>query len=245
MIRTPGVVMSRFKPVQPKKISDQVFEQLRDMIFRGQLKPLDQLPPERELAEQMGVSRPTVRNAVSRLVSLGLVEQRQGQGTFVANHHDGGERNPLGLMIKGQALSLNELLEVRLGLECNSAVLAARRANEEDIVLLEKSLAQMHSQIRAGGLGSGEDVYFHMRIAYATKNPLQVQLMKHFYDYMAVGIHENLQILYQDLVNVDLVHSQHERVLVAIKAHDTHAAFDYMRSHINFVIDYFENLKED
>ncbi|MCB2227709.1 MAG: FadR family transcriptional regulator [Desulfarculaceae bacterium] len=236
--------MSRFKPVQPKKISDQVFEQLRDMIFRGQLKPLDQLPPERELALQMGVSRPTVRNAVSRLVSLGLVEQRQGQGTFVANHHEGLERNPLGLMIEGQSLSLTELLEVRLGLECNSAVLAARRANEEDIVLLERSLAEMNAQIKKGGLGSSEDVYFHMRIAYATKNRLQVQLMKHFYDYMAAGIRENLQILYQDLVNVDLVHLQHERVLAAIKAHDTHAAFDYMRSHINFVIDYFENLKE-
>jgi len=237
--------MSRFKPVQPKKISDQVFEQLRDMIFRGQLKPLDQLPPERDLAQQMGVSRPTVRNAVGRLVSLGLVEQRQGHGTFVANHHNGGQSNPLVLMIEGQSVSLPQLLEVRLGLECNSAVLAARRANDEDIALLERSLAQMSDQIKKGGLGSSEDVYFHMRIAYASKNPLQVQLMKHFYDYMAVGIRENLQILYQDVVNVDLVHLQHERVLSAIKDHDTHAAFDYMRSHINFVIDYFENLTED
>ncbi len=235
--------MSRFKQVQPKKISDQVFEQLRDMIFRGQLKPGDRLPPERDLALEMGVSRPTVRNAVGRLVSLGLVEQRQGQGTFVAQHYDGG-RNPLGLMIEGQSVSLTQLLEVRLGLECNSAVLAARRANEEDIVLLEKSLAQMSDQISKGGLGSSEDVYFHMRIAYATKNPLQVQLMKHFYDYMAMGIRENLQILYQDVVNVDRVHLQHEKVLQAIKAHDTHAAFDYMRYHINFVIDYFEKLQE-
>lgn len=236
--------MSRFKQVKPKKISDQVFEQLRDMIFRGQLKPSDQLPPERELADQMGVSRPTVRNAVGRLVSLGLVDQRQGQGTFVANHHAGGARNPLGLMIEGQAVSLTQLLEVRLGLECNSAVLAARRADEEDIALLERSLAQMSDQINEGGLGSSEDVYFHMRIAYATKNPLQVQLMKHFYDYMAAGIRENLQILYQDAVNVDLVHHQHERVLKAIREHDTHAAFDYMRSHINFVTDYFKRLEE-
>jgi GntR family transcriptional repressor for pyruvate dehydrogenase complex len=236
--------MRRFKQVKPKKISDQVFEQLRDMIFRGQLKPLDQLPPERELAEHMGVSRPTVRNAVGRLVSMGLVEQRQGQGTFVANHHHGGERNPLGLMVEGQAVSLTQLLEVRLGLECNSAVLAARRADEDDIALLERSLAQMFDQIREGGLGSSEDVYFHMRIAYATKNPLQVQLMKHFYDYMAAGIRENLQILYQDLANVDLVHQQHTRVLKAVKEHDTHAAFDYMRAHINFVIDYFKKLEE-
>ena len=96
--------MSRFKPVQPKKISDQVFEQLRDMIFRGSAQAPGPAPPERDLAQQMGVSRPTVRNAVGRLVSLGLVEQRQGQGTFVANHHDGGERNPLGLMIEGQSV---------------------------------------------------------------------------------------------------------------------------------------------
>lgn len=236
--------MSRFKTVRPKKISDQVFDQLRDMIFRGQLKPADQLPPERELATQMGVSRPTVRNAVGRLVSLGLVEQRQGQGTFVANHHQGGKRNPLVLMVEGQEVSLNQLLEVRLGLECSSAVLAARRATEDDLTLLERSLEQMSDQIKKGGLGSSEDVYFHMRIAYATKNPLQVQIMKHFYDYMVVGIRENLQILYRDAVNVGLVHQQHERILRAIKNHDTHAAFDSMRFHISFVMGYFKDLEE-
>jgi GntR family transcriptional repressor for pyruvate dehydrogenase complex len=94
-------------------------------------------------------------------------------------------------------------------------------------------------------LGSDEDVYFHMRIAYATKNPLQVQLMKHFYDYMVVGVRENLQILYRDLVNVDLVHQQHVRVMEAIQDHDTHAAYESMRVHITFVIDYFKNLMED
>lgn len=234
--------MQLYQQVRPKKIADQVYEQLRDLIFRGQLKPGDQLPPERELADRLGVSRPTIRAAVGKLVNLNLVEQRQGHGTFVANHHDGGEKNLLGLMIEGQAVTLHQLLEVRLGLECNSAVLAARRATEEDIALLETSLTQMRGQIDKGGLGSGEDLYFHMRIAYASQNPLQVQLMKQFYDYMAASIRENLGILYQDLVNVDLVHGQHEKVIQAIKAHDTQAAYENMRTHITFVIDYFERL---
>ena len=74
-----------FKPVKPKLISDQVFEQLRDLIYRGYLKPGDRLMTERELAQELGVSRPTVRDALHKLVAMDLVEHRQGQGTFVSS----------------------------------------------------------------------------------------------------------------------------------------------------------------
>ena len=86
---------SMLTPIKPKRISDLVFEQLRDLIFKGRIKPGEQLMIERELAENLGVSRPTVREAINKLVALRLIEHRQGQGTFVVS--PAAEKNPLGM----------------------------------------------------------------------------------------------------------------------------------------------------
>jgi GntR family transcriptional repressor for pyruvate dehydrogenase complex len=229
-----------YRPVKPKKISEQVFEQLRDLIFRGQLKPGERLPPERELAEIMGVSRPTVREAVGRLVHLGLMEQHQGQGSFVRAVSPELGGNPLAVLTRGEDVSLQDLLEVRLGLECNSAVLAARRATEEDVDLLERSLEGMRRRVAAGGLGNQEDVYFHMRLAYATKNPAQVLLMKHFYDLLHAGISAGLRRLYQEPASINQILVQHGKVLEAVRNRDPEAAFETMLAHIRFVMEFME-----
>ncbi len=82
------------KPIKPKRISDQVFEQLRELIYKGEFKPGAQIPPERDLAFSMEVSRTSVRNAINKLVTMGLLEHRQGQGTFVSSPETR-EGNPL------------------------------------------------------------------------------------------------------------------------------------------------------
>ena len=233
--------MPIYNVIRPKRVSEQVFEQLRDLIFRGQLRPGEQILPERELAQTMGVSRPTVREAINKLVARGLVDQRQGQGTYVCAPEPGQAHNPLKALIDGHEATLLELLEVRLGLECNAATWAARRATEEDIALLEKSFLEMRQQIEEGGQGFKEDVHFHMCLAYAAKNQVQVHIMKSFYDLLHFGIKENLAHLYEDPANISAVLAQHEKVLNAIRARDAQAAFDAMRLHIGFVIDFFAN----
>jgi GntR family transcriptional repressor for pyruvate dehydrogenase complex len=105
---------------------------------------------------------------------------------------------------------------------------------------METSLEAMNQQIAKGGLGHEEDLYFHMRIAYASQNQLQIQLMKHVYDLLAMSIRENLQFLYKDPQNIDLVHRAHSRILNAIKERDTDEAFSAMSLHINSVISRFE-----
>ena len=127
------------KPIKPKRISDQVFEQLRDLIFRGHFKPGEQLMTEREMAGTLGVSRPTVREAINKLVAMGLLEHRQGQGTFVNPAVFTADKNPFAAMITDREISLIDLLEVRLGLECNAVAMAANRATDEDILDLERS----------------------------------------------------------------------------------------------------------
>lgn len=237
--------MSLYKMVKPKRYSDQVFEQLRDLIFRGQLKPGDKLLPERELAQSMGVSRPTVREAINKLVYRGLLEHRQGQGTFVAAPEPGQKHNPFKALIDGYEATPLDLLEVRLGLECNAAVLAARRATAEDIALLEKSFLQMRDKIKQGELGLEEDVAFHMCVAYATKNHVQVHIMRYLYDMLHYGIKESLQHLYEKPANLTDIINQHERVVEAVRRHDTQEAFDAMRVHIGFVIDFIANRYPD
>jgi GntR family transcriptional regulator, transcriptional repressor for pyruvate dehydrogenase complex len=230
------------KPIKPQRVSDQVFEQLRDLIFRGQLRPNEKLLPERELAQALGVSRPTLREAINKLVNLGLVEHRQGQGTFVGPPAGQKDKNPLAALINGHENghepSLAELLEVRLGLECQAAVLAAQRATEQDLAAIAKCLDDMLAEHRNGRLGIEEDVSFHMAIAYATKNLAQVHIMRTFYDLLHFGIRENLHHLYIVPGNLEIIDAQHQAVLDALRQHNPEAAFTAMKTHITFVLDF-------
>jgi len=228
------------KPIRPKRISDQVYEQLRDLIFKGHFKPGEQLLTERELALTLGVSRPTVREALNKLATMGLLEHKQGQGTFVNSPSSSPDKNPIAAMVNGQDISLAELLEVRLGIECNAATLAARRATEEDVRELWTRIDEMKTEIKAGGLGSDADVSFHMAIAYATKNVVQVLIMKSFYDLLFYGIKENLLHLYSQPSNLEMILQQHTDIVEAIQRHDPDAAFEAMKRHITFVLDFVQ-----
>jgi GntR family transcriptional repressor for pyruvate dehydrogenase complex len=232
------------KPIKPKRISDQVFEHLRELIFRGELKPGEQVLPERDLADALGVSRTSVRDAIRKLVVMGFLEQKQDQGTFVRGN-DAINRSPLATAMENQDASLTDLLEVRMGLETNAAALAALRADEKDIRFLEKSLAELEEQIRNGELGNEADVSFHMAITYATKNPVQIYLMKSFFDFLFIGIKENLRYLYEERTNIDQIFKQHVAIIQAIKNRDPEAAFAAMKTHITFVMDFFKHLNHE
>ncbi|MGD9975699.1 MAG: FadR/GntR family transcriptional regulator [Desulfatirhabdiaceae bacterium] len=229
------------KPIKPKRISDQVFDQLRELIFRGEMKPGDQILPERDLAEAMNVSRTSIRDAINKLVVMGLLEQRQGQGTFIRSP-EFQSKNPLAVAMETQDATLEDLLEVRMGLECNAAALAARRAVDTDMHFMEKSIEEMKAEVRSGRLGTEADVSFHMAVSYATKNPLQVYIMKNFYDFLFVGIKENLSHLYRDPVNIEKILEQHLEIFQAIRNHDDAQAFLAMQKHINFVLGFFRSL---
>jgi GntR family transcriptional regulator, transcriptional repressor for pyruvate dehydrogenase complex len=230
------------KPIKPKRISDQVFDQIRELIYRGTLKPGEKLMTERELAQAMNVSRTTIRDAIQRLVTMGLITQKQGQGTFV-KPMEAVEENPLAKAMASQSASLVDLLEVRLGLECNAASLAAQRADETDITALEQSIDEMQHEVSSGRLGTEADTSFHMAIAYAAKNPLHILIMRNFYDYLFHGIRENLTSLYEDPKNIKKILTQHRAILEAITSRDPDKAYTSMNTHIAFVRDFFKNKK--
>lgn len=227
------------KPIKPKRISDQVFEQLRELIYKGDFKPGQQILPERDLAISLAVSRTSVRNAINKLVTMGLLEHRQGQGTFVSSP-DTRKGNPLAAAMATEDATIDDLLEVRVGLECNAALLAAQRATEHDVFSLERSLEEMNEGLEnTGKIGTEADTAFHMAVAFATKNPVLIHLMRNFYDFLFIGIKKNLSHMYEDKKSLDAVFSHHRAIFTAIRDHKPDDASNAMRTHIKFVQDYF------
>src|SRR3954468_18136103 len=111
--------------------SEEVISQLREMIHRGELRPGDRLPPERDLAKLLGVSRPTLRAGIRSLAAVGVLQSRQGAGTFVVKAASSPvlDSNPLRLMASLHNFSSAEMFEARLSLEMSIAALAAERAS--------------------------------------------------------------------------------------------------------------------
>jgi GntR family transcriptional repressor for pyruvate dehydrogenase complex len=225
-------------PIKPRRISDQVFEQLREHIARGRIKPGERLMPERELATSLRVSRTTVREALNKMVVMGILEQKQGQGTFVRAMDRSAPDSFMGVLGSEEA-TLIDLLDVRLGLESNAAHFAALRATTADLNNLERRLAEMSAAVTDGLSGAEADVAFHMAIAEASHNPLQVHLMRQFYDFMSLGIERNLALLFEgqnlsleDEDPAGTVASQHERILTAIRRRDPEAAVASVQAHI-------------
>lgn len=230
----------RLKPISPKRISDQVFDQLRDLIFCGDFQPGQKIMTERELADALNVSRNSVREAINKLVILRFLEQRQGQGIFVRSI-DEAVKIPLATVMETQDASLIDLMEMRMGIECNAASLAAQRANAADLAAIEGTLREMEADIDAGGLGTEGDLSFHMAIASATKNPLQIYIMKNVSDFLHLGIRENLLHLYEEPDNVTQILQQHKAIFQAIRSGDAEAASQTMKNHVNYVIRFFRN----
>lgn len=226
-----------YLPVKQKQVSTLVFEQLRDSIFRGKLKPGEQLLPERDLAETMQVSRTSVRNAITQLITMGYLETRQGKGTFVVNRDISDSNNPFASIISPGRSTVDELLEFRIGLGLHGSTLAAERATESDIVFLEETLARDENEVVTVESETEADIAFHMGIAYATHNAVYVDLTKRFYEYMFYRLKEMHTFLYEVQANLEEVERQHLVILDGIKAHDPELARKGMYNHIQFLRD--------
>jgi DNA-binding FadR family transcriptional regulator len=226
-----------YLPVKQKQISTLVFEQLRDSIFRGQLGPGEQLLPERELASTMRVSRTSVRNAVTQLITMGYLETRQGKGTFVVDRRERDANNPFANIISSGRSSVDELLEYRIGLGTHGVTLAAERATESDIQFLESVMEKSSQSDLTVEAETEADIAFHMGIAYATHNSVYVDLTRQFYEYMFNRLKELHHFLYKEKANLEQIEQQHAAILTGIKTHDPEFARASMLQHIQFLRD--------
>jgi GntR family transcriptional repressor for pyruvate dehydrogenase complex len=228
------------RPIKPKRISCQVFEQIRELIYKGVFKPEQQIPTERDLAASMEVSRTSVRNAIDKLVRLGLLKQLHGLGTFVSSPETR-EGNPLSTAMATDEATYLDLLEVRMGLECNAAKLAAKRASASDLLAIQQSLREMTEDLAdTGTISTAADAAFHMAVTLSTKNPVLIHLTRNFYDFLFVGIKKSLGHMKENEVAYEDVLEQHRTIFQHIKNREPQKAHDAMYAHIVYVQNFFE-----
>jgi len=233
-----------FSPIRHTRVSDEIVNQVKNLISKGTLKPGDQLPPERELIKQFGVSRPTLREALKSLIAMGFLEVAQTKRTFVKSVISDRMQDPLTLLIKTDTQKIFDLIEVRKALEAWSAFLAAERATEDDIKQLESIIKEMKTAAEKGRFWEKEDADFHLAIAQATHNTIQTHIMSTIYDLLR----ESVAKVFTDQAKLKRLLHQHYRIFSAIKNHSPEKARDRTLEHLNYVdseVKAFRNQKHD
>jgi len=215
------------KPVKRKSVSSQVYEQLKAQVLHRVWLPGTKLPSETLLAQQLGVSRVSVREGLQRLVSLGLLETRHGEGTFVCEYDAGTSMNALLPMLALDPADLFHVLEYRRIMEKGTVVLVAEKATPEDIAELKLSYAKMVQQKHDIRGFAHADLEFHLDLARASGNPIIMKVNSIIKDLLSVSM-ENIVETLGTRDGLDY----HQRIIDAIEAHDTLLAESIMEEHI-------------
>lgn len=218
-------------PQRAPRLADQLYEEILGQIVAGSLPTGARLPSESQLGLIFGVSRPVIREAISRLQADGLVVTRHGAGTFV-------QRQPkvefLRLAPIGSIADLMRCFEYRIALEGEAAALAAVRRTPEALAEIDAALAALDRVIERGEVGAEADNRFHVAIAKASQNELFREsldaLSSHIFAGMVVA--RNLS-LGHSRDRLALVQDEHRRIVAAIRAGDGELARSVMRRHID------------
>ena len=221
-----------YKVVRTSRLYEQIVQQIEASVLDGTLKPGDQLPAERELAQRLGVSRTAVREAVKALREKGLVEAYSGRGTFVTDGTSQAARQSFDLMIRvGQQESSPHLAELRLILEPGIAALAAERLKDEDVAAMREAVAVMDRSQKDPAAYIEADLDFHLALAEAVANPLILSLIDSI-----VGLLREQRI---KIFNVEggpqRGQLHHKRILEAVERRDPEMARSAMRAHLEQV----------
>jgi GntR family transcriptional repressor for pyruvate dehydrogenase complex len=221
-----------YKIVQSSRLYEQIVKQIEESIERGDLKAGDQLPAERELALQFGVSRTAVREAVKTLSEKGLVEAYPGRGTFITSETANSIRLTFDRMIKaGPRDGTLHLVEVREILEPEIAALAAKRVSEENLDGLRDAIEIMDSAKSDPNSFIEADLDFHLALAEAAANPLILSLI----DSIVGVLREQRISIFKVEGGPDRGQYHHKRILEAIENHDSAGAREAMRAHLRQV----------
>ncbi len=221
-----------YKIVRTSRLYEQIVQQVEESIHKGALKPGNQLPPERELAHQFGVSRTAVREAVKALREKGFVEAYPGRGTFVTDGTSHAIRQSLDRMIRiGQPEGSTYLAEVREILEPEIAALAATRADAEDLTSMHEAVSIMDKAKRDSDAFIEADLDFHLALAEAAANPLILSLI----DSIVGLLREQRLRIFQVEGGPERGQYHHKRIMEAIERHDPLGAREAMKAHLRQV----------
>ncbi len=220
-----------FSPVNNKRVYQHVVEQIQQQIYRGELKKGDKLPPERDLTEQLGVSRSSVREALRALEVTGLVESRQGEGNFISGNFESALLEPLTAMFMLNNGTSMDLIELRTILEVKSSELAAERITHKQSVELIKLLDKMNITPLESSKAE-MDIRLHYYIAEITGNILIINVLSIIASMMEKFIQNNRQKILENPNSSDMLMKSHEDIVHAIVAKDPKRAKEAMVQHM-------------
>jgi len=215
--------------IEPRRLYRQIADQIRSLIRSHEFAAGARLPPERDLARQLGVSRPSVREALIALEVEGLVEVKIGSGIYVLGAHENGETaTPV-----QAAMGPFELLRARWIIESECAALAAKSAKWPQIAAIEEALQQMESAASEQRQPLAGDRLFHLRIAEATGNGALVAVVKMLWEERMGPLFTRLEHHYDNPSQWTRAIAEHRAVLDAIARHDAAAARASMQRHLD------------
>ena len=211
--------ISLFKAVKSRKLSDEIFEQIKALIFKGDIKPGEKLPPERELAEYLNVGRSSLREALIQLSAVGLIEARKTEGYYVRSVTEE-LVGPLKSFIEEEIRNLIDILEVRKMLDIYCANEALKKGTNEDFDKIGEALEQ------------GDNTRFHLAIVESSHNVILYHVMSNMYDLLSTLSF----IKKRRKVNVNIYAKQHRNIYDAIKKKESEAVKKAIEEHVDFFI---------
>ncbi|MDY7579012.1 FadR/GntR family transcriptional regulator [Herbaspirillum sp. RTI4] len=221
-------MLDQIKPVDTRRLYQQIADRIRALILEGNFPAGARLPPERDLAQQLGVSRPSVREALIALELQGSVEVRMGAGVYVCNPT---ERTPQTTAAMGE--SPIELMQARSALEGTVVMLACARITPEGLLSLRRVLEEMRSAITQNRPTLPYDREFHLLIAASTGNSVLERLVRELFDERHSPISSQLRERTETSQTWDAALEEHEAILVALESRDVLNAQTALRSHLN------------
>ena len=226
-----------FQPIEPEKLAAAVIRQIEVLILRGILRPGDKLPPERELAEQLAVSRPSLREALADLQERGLLVSRQGAGVFVADVLGSAFSEALIGLFSTNPEALFDTIAFRRDIEGLAAERAARLATNADLEVVDRVFQRMLAahEARDPDREARLDAEFHLAIIEAAHNIIMLHMMRSMYDLLKRGVFYNRQVMFDQRTTRQAILDQHARINAALQARDPDAARKAVNDHLDYV----------
>ncbi|WP_299892277.1 FadR/GntR family transcriptional regulator [uncultured Ruegeria sp.] len=226
-----------FQKVQTEKLSLAVVRQIELLILRGILRPGERLPSERELAERMGVSRPSLREAISNLQDQGLLTAKAGSGIYVAEVLGSAFSPALIQLFSSHDEAVFDYLSFRRDMEGLAAERATRLGSESDLKVVQTIFDKM---VAAHDRNATEeeaqlDAQFHMAIIEASHNVVMLHMMRSMFDLLRQGVFYNRQMMFQQRTTRDAILDQHRAINDALQDRDPKGAREAVEHHLGFV----------
>ena len=226
-----------FQKIRPEKLSQSVVRQIELLILRGILRPGERLPAERELSDRMGVSRPSLREAVAELQDRGLLVARPNAGIFVADVLGSAFSPALVELFAKHDEAVFDYLAFRRDMEGLAAERAARLASDTDLAVIDAIYAKMEAahQKRDPTDEAALDAEFHLAIIEASHNVLMLHMMRSMFDLLRQGVFYNRQMMFKARTTRDMLLDQHRAINAALQARDPAAARAAVEAHLGYV----------